>query len=395
VALNVAGEGVAVLERGMGLANDPEVVASDRWLVALRPARPARGERRGPGALPADRTAVSVHVGTAHASGVVGRSGRDAVDLEGDEGDEGSAILRLDRPVAVRPGDRFVLRRPSPGATLAGGRILDPMPARGVARRRSTPDRLARLGAARAGSEAWQAARLELHGALAGSPPTIAPDVADSIDDALLAEVEHRPGQRMAELHRAGVRALRRAVGTLPARGVSGDDPAARIVDARLESLVGAGRLTRNADRVWPAGFVSTGPSPALAGAMDRLVAAISTVSPPPLGAAARAAGCPPEGIRLLEQANRIVRLDDDLAWAFPTYRELAARALALSARAPLTPAALRDDTGTSRKYVMAILEDLDRRAILRRTPDGHVPGPRAPQPASGPDSDRGEGSGR
>jgi hypothetical protein len=60
-----------------------------------------------------------------------------------------------------------------------------------------------------------------------------------------------------------------------------------------------------------------------------------------------------------------------------------------------LTPAALRDDTGTSRKYVMAILEDLDRRAILRRTPDGHVPGPRAPQPASGPDSERGEGSGR
>jgi hypothetical protein len=28
----------------------------------------------------------------------------------------------------------------------------------------------------------------------------------------------------------------------------------------------------------------------------------------------------------------------------------------------------------------MAILEDLDRRAILRRTPDGHVPGPKAPQ---------------
>jgi hypothetical protein len=48
----------------------------------------------------------------------------------------------------------------------------------------------------------------------------------------------------------------------------------------------------------------------------------------------------------------------------------------------PLTPAAYRDATGTSRKYVLAILEDLDRRAILRRTPEGHVPGPRAPQPA-------------
>jgi hypothetical protein len=116
---------------------------------------------------------------------------------------------------------------------------------------------------------------------------------------------------------------------------------------------------------------------------MDRLVTAISTISPPPLAAAARDAGCPAEGIRLLEQANRIVRLDDDLAWAFPTYRELAARALALATDGPLTPAAYRDATGTSRKYVMAILEDLDRRAILRRTPDGHVPGPRAPQLAT------------
>jgi hypothetical protein len=43
-----------------------------------------------------------------------------------------------------------------------------------------------------------------------------------------------------------------------------------------------------------------------------------------------------------------------------------------------LAPAAYRDATGTSRKYVMAILEDLDRRGILRRTPAGHLPGPRA-----------------
>jgi hypothetical protein len=39
----------------------------------------------------------------------------------------------------------------------------------------------------------------------------------------------------------------------------------------------------------------------------------------------------------------------------------------------------LRDALGTSRKYVMAILTDLDRRGMLRRTDAGHVPGPRAP----------------
>jgi hypothetical protein len=145
-----------------------------------------------------------------------------------------------------------------------------------------------------------------------------------------------------------------------------------------------------------PPGLVIEGPPAALTAAMDRLVAAISTASPPPLSAAARDAGCPPDGIRRLEQAGRIVRLEDDLAWAFPTYRDLAARALALAATAPLTPAAFRDATGTSRKFVMAILEDLDRRAILRRTPDGHVPGPRAPQAgASAPAAAGADSAGR
>ncbi len=121
-------------------------------------------------------------------------------------------------------------------------------------------------------------------------------------------------------------------------------------------------------------------PSAVIGAAMDRLVALLATATPPSLAAAAREAGCPPEGIRLLEQANRIVRLDPDLAWAEPTWRELAGRALAMAAVAPLAPAAYRDATGTSRKYVMALLEDLDRRAILRRTEAGHVPGPRAAQ---------------
>ena len=48
-----------------------------------------------------------------------------------------------------------------------------------------------------------------------------------------------------------------------------------------------------------------------------------------------------------------------------------------MAAVAPLSPAAYRDATGTSRRYVLAILEDLDRRGLLRRTDAGHVLGPR------------------
>ena len=107
----------------------------------------------------------------------------------------------------------------------------------------------------------------------------------------------------------------------------------------------------------------------------------LSVAAPPPLAEAAAAAGCPAEGIRALQADGRLVRIGTDLAWATPMYRRLAAMALDLARVAPLTPATLRDATDTSRKYVLAILEDLDRREILRRTPEGHIPGPRAPQP--------------
>jgi selenocysteine-specific elongation factor len=157
------------------------------------------------------------------------------------------------------------------------------------------------------------------------------------------------------------------------------------LVAARLDALTAGGRLVADGDHVRRPGAGRPGPSGELLEAMDRLVERLAVLAPPPLLVAAREVRCPPAGIRELERSNRIVRLGDDLAWAFETYRDLAARALAMAAERPLTPAAYRDATGTSRKYVMAILEDLDRRAVLRRTPDGHVPGPRAPRRADDP----------
>jgi selenocysteine-specific elongation factor len=325
-----------------------------------------RGPRQA-GAVPADRTQSQVHLGTARAGGVVGRAGRDEVDLGGREV---SAILRLETPLAVAAGDRFVLRRPSPAATLAGGRVLDPLPARGVSRRRASAERLIALAAAAPGGETWAAARLDLHGAADGA---LATDVAAAVEAALVASVAEHGEIAVAELRILAARALRRLV-SVDSRHLP------RLASDAIDRLVATEGLTRDGDRVRPAGMSAAAPPPELVAAMDRLEAALAIVAPPPLSSAARATGCPPAGIRELERSNRIVRLEDDLAWAFGTYRELAARALAMAAAEPLTPAAYRDATGTSRKYVMAILEDLDRRAILRRTPDGHVPGPRAPQ---------------
>ena len=162
-AINLAGVEAASIARGTVLTADRAVIASDRILVALRPATSlATSAPRRPETLPRDGARVLVHAGTARVEATVGRSGRDAAALPDGEL---VVVLRLAEPIAIAPGDRFVLRRPSPGGTLAGGRVIDADPPRGASRRRATPDRLVALAIAPALGDAWAAARLELHGA--------------------------------------------------------------------------------------------------------------------------------------------------------------------------------------------------------------------------------------
>jgi selenocysteine-specific elongation factor len=409
-AINVAGIEMGALHRGMVLTDDPGVVATDRLLVRLGRSVP-------------DRTRVRVHLGTAAVDGAVGRSGRDAIDLP--DGDV-AAILRLAAPVAAAQGDRFVIRGAAGDERTVGGTVLDPSPPRGISRRRQTEARLRRLAEATAETTAGTtgpqggtsaaatsasagtgaapaatssapagtsavAARLDLHGAvrLPDGRMWLADDVADTgIREILTAVFEGQSGPEsgvgLAAVRVRAARALRR-VATLRR------DEAGAAASDLVDRLVADGRVTRQGERLWPAGRerrVPAAPDPDLAAAMDRLERAIAVSAPQPLSEAARAVGCPPNGIRELERSGRIAVIDDDLAYAAATYRDLERQALELASRDPLTPAALRDATGTSRKFVMAILADLDRRGILRRTEAGHVPGPRAPSmgvPTGGP----------
>ncbi len=365
-ALNLAGVEAADLHRGLVLTDDPAVVASDRLLVRLAAPLP-------------DRTRARFHLGTVAVDAAVGRGGRDALELA-----EGSsaAILRLAAPIAVASGERAVLRRTSGSDRIVGALVIDPAPARGISRRRQSSERVGRLATAILSGDvaATAEARLDLHGSFGpgdrGGPLMLAVDVETAVVSAVLDAID--PGATLAQARAAAARALRRQV-TIERTAAA--TAAAAVVD-RLEI---DGRLIRDGAEVRRPGSVpvQVGTDPGLTTAMDRLEQILAVFAPPGLADAARAAGCPPDGTGELERSGRIVVLEPDLAYATSTYRELTGRALALATTHPLTPAALRDATGTSRKYVMAILADLDRRGILRRTPDGHVPGPRAPAPAS------------
>ena len=396
VALNLAGIEAADLTRGAVLTTDPAVRSTDRLLVLLRP--PARLDERtaSPPWPPTPGAELRLHLGTHQVSATIGRGHRERAELS-----DGRWVvsLRLAIPSAAAVGDRFVLRVPSPGATAAGGVVLDVAPPVGVSRRRQSAAALIGLAAAldaRDVAATW-AARVALHGVVArpldrrvetaAAPAAravgawlVAEPIAATVETDTVALVaawhDAEPlaaGAPLAEIRRSVARSFRRQA-SLTERAADA------LAGAFFDQLVADGRIERVGQYLRDPAHPASALPPSVLAAMARLEAALTVLAPPGLAEAARTAGCPAQGIRALEAAGRIVRVEDDLAWAAATHRELESLALRLATPGPLTPAALRDASGTSRKYVMALLEDLDRRGILRRTPDGHVPGPRAPR---------------
>lgn len=131
-AVNLASVEVHDLVRGHVLTSGGSLVVSRIVDAAVEQVSDSKPIRFG--------TRVRFHLG---ASEVMGRvavvGGVDA--LEG----SGYARIRLERPAALRRGDRFILRSYSPPATIAGGVILDPSPPRTAVRHSRTLARCRRL----------------------------------------------------------------------------------------------------------------------------------------------------------------------------------------------------------------------------------------------------------
>ncbi|HEY2916641.1 MAG TPA: SelB C-terminal domain-containing protein, partial [Candidatus Limnocylindrales bacterium] len=288
------------------------------------------------------------------------------------------AVLALAEPIATMAGASAVLRDPGSARAVAGVTVLDPRPPRGAARRRMTNERLAAL--ATAGEPELAARLLDLHGARTdGGRLLLAGDVRSALAGAgaAFASSAETPssGASAAALRTELLRTARRLV-TLD----RASEPATvAAIDGVIDDLVASGQLMRDGDRVRPAGSPEADAGTAAReAAMARLERALDVDVPPSLADAVRAAGCAPDAVVALERAGRIVRVEDDLAWTAPRYAALRERAVALARQGPLAPAAFRDAIGGNRRIVMPLLEDFDRKGFLRRTPAGHLPGPKA-----------------
>jgi selenocysteine-specific elongation factor len=335
-------------------------------------------------------------------------------------GEHGWLQLRLDTPVAVARGDRYILRQPSPGCTIGGGRVLDAHPPR---HRRFRADVTAALAALARGAPADLLRRPLADGLPHPWPEVVrAAGLSDDLAREALAELadggevvvmagetgRHRDmeaggGREDASfLHRfaasplqpitlstcylvtaSGWAALReKLIAALrgyhrryPLRmGMPREELRSRLkltgaaLDAVLATAAAEG-IAAATDGGARLPEHRPLPPPEQLQAAQRLLDAMAAApyAPP-------APDLDPELVGWLVEQGKIVRVAPDVAFLPPVYDELVAwvRA-AIEAAGSVTVAQLRDRFGTSRKYALALLEHLDERRITRRQGEGRV----------------------
>jgi selenocysteine-specific elongation factor len=396
-SLQVSGVPLEELERGLHLAPPGALEATTSLLARFTLLPDAPAPLRG--FIP-----VRLHL---YASEVVGRMR--PLAAEGlDPGETGPVEIRLEAPVAAVRGDRYVIRRPSPAATLGGGEILDPrwrrhrgavlanalaalqgeLPAalvfwvqeageRGVeaeelARRLGTrPERVAEELSALAGKKGL----LEVPEGHGHGRRWIAPAAVQRVTErARRVLKEHFQKDRLAEAM-PKAEAVRRIL-----RGRAAD-----LAPVYLGWLEAQKVLAVRGDQV-----TLPGRSAELTGEESRLASAVleafdrGGLTPPSPGEVRQQLNAKPqilEGvIRHLTARGQLVKLPSGLILAASAVAELRRQLLSTS-WSQFSVADFKDRFGLSRKWAIPLLEHLDSTGATRRLGDNRMvvrPGPPA-----------------
>jgi selenocysteine-specific elongation factor len=346
----------------------------------------------------ASGTKVRVHVGTSVVDGKLhpleSRSIR--------PGTEAFAQIRTDHPVVVGPGDRFVLRRPSPALTLGGGQILGLPAMRLKARRTSTIRALEERERGLGDPDLAVEALLRGRHLDAASPEDVSrellvwPEAAGKRLEALEAAGRAvRPGPAARWYHpeafgkaREGVRG---ALEKLHARSrlkewvdLTEVRTAARLpaetFEAAFRALETDGEVVRDASGAVRLASHAVNLSPQQAERLEALETALRDggFSPPVEGELPRLAEALPEECRalveLLVQRGRAVRVSDSLLFHADALEAARERIAAHEkAETGMTAAEIRSHLETSRKYVIPLLEHLDASGFTVRRGDLRV----------------------
>ena len=369
VAANLTGAEKHELARGDVLAHPKTLVATRRVDATVRVVASAPQPLRHGAQL-------LMHTGTAE---VACR----CILLEGDQlepGGQGWVQLYLERPVAAAEHDRFILRVPSPAATIAGGSFVDVTPRKHARHDSAVRESLERRAA---GDVLQEELRKYPRGVTVAAllKATMAPeaDVAALnarrigewlYDPAAWSAITERAGRELDAYHRAhplrpgmAREELRSRLGVPP--GASGAVVQGLVADGLAEERDGA--LARPGHRVELDG--GDGAAASLLEVLGR-----QPFAPPSLTEALQQSGAGREVVRALGQRGDIVRLSDEVAFTKEAYESAIAIVKEIvSNSGSVTVAQLRDRMGASRRPVLALLEHLDAQRVTRRVGDARV----------------------
>jgi selenocysteine-specific elongation factor len=306
-------------------------------------------------------------------------------------GEEGWLQLVLTAPVAAARGDRFILRRPSPGATWGGGRVLDPHPGR--RQRRFRPDVLARFDALIAGTpDELMLQTLARHGPLAPAALFEMAGVPPSGGESTLSKLAARG--EVVNLGKVVVAAAtwRDWLERVPAELVAYHRDAPLRPGLAREELRGRSRIPAVAfgplltalaadGRVVETGTLIRLPdhqvtfTPAQAAASNRLMALFAErgVLSPTVKECKAIAG--EDVYQALVELGTVRPVAEDVVYDAKTHERLITLLTdRLRVEGSITPAEARDLLGVSRKYAIALLEHMDELRLTRREGDTRLP---------------------
>jgi selenocysteine-specific elongation factor len=374
-AIALAGVEVDELSRGFVLVSDPSWEAS----------RSLRAEvSLGADVVLGPRTRVRFHLGTSEVGArVVIPSSPPVIPSEARDLLVRPARIVLDSPVVLRAGDRFVLRRSSPLETIGGGVVVDPLPPR---RAKPWPaglelrDRLRRM-VDESGVVGVAVSRLPQR--LGLEPSAIPAMIASARNEVVAVGDRLWPAAVLEDLGKTIRKHVAEHHRTKPLdRGAPVNDlrTKARVPEALFDHVLGAlvesRKLTSDAGVIRQPGF-----SAGLSGAEEKVAqAALAELSaaggePPTVGEMTPRLG-PALGnvMRFLERTGAVIQVEPG---RYYTKESLAAVLDRLKAAMPepreYTPAELREALGTSRKFLIPLLEYCDRQALTIRGEAGRI----------------------